>query len=187
MDPWERRAHGSRGSGRASTERGALRLYDATRVAPSGLPGSSARDRSCWTSARLGLDVSTTLRLWLALAAVVAAAGCKRSGAGGITGGADALLVAGKPSRDARVGDEVTFEATLRGIPAGSSLALSCSWRDPSGREVRDNQWSSGLIQTPTWKARCRFIPDSPTAGEWSVVLSHAGRPLSRETFTVAQ
>lgn len=121
------------------------------------------------------------------LVLALAVGGCKKPADAGVTGAPDKLLVAGKPAKSAKVGEELVFHVLLSGVTLGTDLSLSCSWKDPSGREVRDNHWTTKPIDHAPWRTHCRFIPDVEAPGEWSVEMFLAGRSMGRETFVVTK
>lgn len=123
----------------------------------------------------------------LPLALALAVAGCKKPADAGVTGAPDKLLVAGKAGKSAKVGEELVFHVLLSGVQLGTDLSLSCSWKDPSGREVRENRWTTKPMDHAPWRTHCRFIPDAEASGEWSVEMFLAGRSMGRETFAVVK
>ncbi|MGB3310568.1 MAG: hypothetical protein WBG32_16465 [Nodosilinea sp.] len=83
-------------------------------------------------------------------------------------------------------GSELVYRITLADAPVGEQLALSCSWSDPSGQVVHQNQYRTNTITTAVWPTYCRYTvgPESPK-GNWTVAAFVGDRQLSDATFTV--
>ncbi len=83
-------------------------------------------------------------------------------------------------------GSELVYRITLADAPVGEQLALSCSWSDPSGQVVHQNQYRTKTITTEVWSTYCRYTvgPESPK-GNWTVAAFVGDRQLSDATFTV--
>ena len=83
-------------------------------------------------------------------------------------------------------GSELVYRITLADAPVGEQLALSCSWSDPSGQVVHQNQYRTKTITTAVWPTYCRYTvgPESPK-GNWTVAAFVGDRQLSDATFTV--
>ncbi len=83
-------------------------------------------------------------------------------------------------------GSELVYRLTLNDAPVGEQLALSCSWTDPDGQVVHQNQYRTKTITTAVWPTYCRYTvgPQSPK-GNWTVEAFLGDRQLSDATFTL--
>ncbi|MBE9111330.1 DUF3859 domain-containing protein [Nodosilinea sp. LEGE 07298] len=83
-------------------------------------------------------------------------------------------------------GSELVYRITLADAPVGDQLALSCSWTDPDGQVVHQNQYRTKTITTAVWPTYCRYTvgPESPK-GNWTVQAFVGDRQLSDATFSV--
>lgn len=83
-------------------------------------------------------------------------------------------------------GSDLVYRITLADAPVGEQLALSCSWTDPDGQVVHQNQYRTKTITTAVWPTYCRYTigPESPK-GNWTVKAFVGDRQLSDATFTV--
>jgi hypothetical protein len=83
-------------------------------------------------------------------------------------------------------GSELVYRITLVDAPVGDQLDLSCSWTDPDGQVVHQNQYRTKTITTAVWPTYCRYTvgPESPK-GSWTVQAFVGDRQLSDATFTV--
>lgn len=90
--------------------------------------------------------------------------------------------------------DELFYRLRLADAPVGQKLSLSCSWTDPSGQIVHQNQYQTRPITTPVWNTVCRYrLGETAPTGIWKVKAflgdpakpGGANRPLSEATFVV--
>ncbi|MDZ8260304.1 DUF3859 domain-containing protein [Nostoc sp. ChiQUE01b] len=81
---------------------------------------------------------------------------------------------------------EVLYRVTLKDVPLGQKLALSCNWIDPSGQIVKQNNYQTREINTSVWDTQCRYtINPAAIVGNWQVQMFLKGRQISDETFEV--
>ena len=92
------------------------------------------------------------------------------------------------PSPFARAGSpEVRFDVTVRDVPRGSSVALTCDWSDSTGARAPQNQWTTKAMDHDPWPTHCRYslTPASPT-GKWTVTMKQGERILASDAFDVS-
>lgn len=81
---------------------------------------------------------------------------------------------------------EIFYRVTLKDVPLGQKLALSCNWIDPSGQIVKQNSYQTREINKAVWDTQCRYtINPSAIVGNWKVQMLLEGRQISDETFEV--
>lgn len=81
---------------------------------------------------------------------------------------------------------EVFYRVTLKDAPIGKKLSLSCTWIDPTGVIVKQNNYQTREINTNVWNTHCRYtINSAAPVGDWTVKMFLEGRMISDETFEV--
>ncbi|AFZ23307.1 hypothetical protein Cylst_0983 [Cylindrospermum stagnale PCC 7417] len=81
---------------------------------------------------------------------------------------------------------EVFYRVTLKDAPIGKKLSLSCTWIDPTGVIVKQNNYQTREINTNVWDTYCRYkINSAAPVGDWTVKMFLEGRMISDETFEV--
>lgn len=85
-----------------------------------------------------------------------------------------------------RDGQEVFYRVTLRDVPLGEQLDLSCNWFDPTGKIFRQSRWETRDTNKAVWEThcRCQISTDAPP-GNWKVELKLGDRTLSSTEFKV--
>lgn len=89
-------------------------------------------------------------------------------------------------SIDRQGNPDVYYRVTLKDVPIGKKLALSCDWADPSDQVVKQNRFETQPVTTAVWTTHCRYRMGSATpTGTWTVKMFLDGRPLDNATFEV--
>ncbi len=87
---------------------------------------------------------------------------------------------------DRQKNPQVFYQVTLKEVPLGDRLHLTCDWIDPSGQVVQQSNYQTQPIENPLWTTYCFYRLDSRSpAGTWQVQMSLEGRSLSRQSFGV--
>ena len=87
---------------------------------------------------------------------------------------------------DRQKNSQVFYQVTLKDVPLGDRLGLTCDWVDPTGQVVQQSNYQTQLIEKPSWTTYCFHRLDRRSAvGEWQVQMSLEGRFLSHQTFVV--
>jgi len=101
------------------------------------------------------------------------------------------LTLAGKDDEALReIGREgrpdVYYRVTLKDVPLGRRLSLTCDWLDPAGQTVRQNHYETRPITSAVWNTHChqRYGPES-ASGAWTVRLVLGARTLKSDSFTL--
>ncbi len=85
-----------------------------------------------------------------------------------------------------RDGEEVFYRVTLRDVPLGEKLQLSCDWIDPMGKIVTQNRWETRDTNKAIWETHCRCrIGNSAPNGNWKVQMKIGDRVISAGDFKV--
>lgn len=83
-----------------------------------------------------------------------------------------------------RNGQDVVYRVTLRDVPIGESLSLTCSWIDPSGRVFHQNSYSTKPVDKSVWPTQCKCqIGPAAEKGTWKVEMKLGDRVVSSTTF----
>ncbi len=85
-----------------------------------------------------------------------------------------------------RDGQDVFYRVTLREVPLGEQLDLSCNWIDPTGKIFHQSRWETRDTNKAVWETqcRCRIGTDAPQ-GNWKVEMKLGERTLSSKEFKV--
>ena len=87
---------------------------------------------------------------------------------------------------DRQKNPQVFYQVTLKDVPLGDRLHLTCDWVNPTGQVVRQSNYQTQPIEQPFWTTYCFHRIDSgSTVGTWQVKMSVEGHFLSRQTFVV--
>lgn len=85
-----------------------------------------------------------------------------------------------------RDGQDVFYRVTLRDVPLGEKLNLSCDWIDPTGKIVTQNRWETRDTNKAVWETHCRCrIGNSAPSGNWKVQMKIGERVISAGDFKV--
>ncbi len=85
-----------------------------------------------------------------------------------------------------RDGQDVFFRATLRDVPLGEKLNLSCNWIDPTGKIFSQSQWATRDTTKQIWETHCRCrIGEAAAKGDWNVQMKLGDRIISTTDFKV--
>ena len=81
---------------------------------------------------------------------------------------------------------ELRFEVTVRDVPRGGEVTLTCDWSDPTGSRAHQNHWTTKAMDHDPWPTHCRYslTPASPP-GTWTVTMKLGDRVLARDAFDV--
>ncbi len=165
-----------------------------------GLPPVLLEDAMVQVQRRDALDRQQQQRKWLLIggaalgtAAIVTAVGLhnnSQQALAKVTAQGDRLTLAqdngGSLTSIDRTGAELYYRVTLTNAPIGEKLPLTCTWTDAQGQVVKQNQYQTKPIATPTWDTHCRTtIGPNAATGAWKVNLKLKGRSISDEGFNV--
>jgi hypothetical protein len=83
-------------------------------------------------------------------------------------------------------GQEVFYRVTLRDVPQGEQLNLSCDWIDPTGKIYRQSRWETRATNKAVWETHCRCqIGTAAPKGKWKVEMKLGEKVLSSTEFQV--
>ena len=83
-------------------------------------------------------------------------------------------------------GQEVFYRATLRDVPVGENLNLSCDWIDPTGKIFHQSRWETRSTNKAVWETHCRCqLGNAAPKGNWKVAMKLGERVLSVAEFKV--
>lgn len=87
---------------------------------------------------------------------------------------------------DRQKNSQVFYQVTLKDVPLGDRLGLTCDWINPTGQVVQQSNYQTQPIEKSSWTTYCFYRLDRRSAvGVWQVQMSLEGRFLSRQTFVV--
>ena len=83
-------------------------------------------------------------------------------------------------------GQDVLYRVTLREVPLGEQLNLSCNWIDPTGKVFHQSRWETRDTNKAVWETqcRCRLGTDAPK-GNWKVEMKLGDRTINASDFKV--
>ncbi len=85
-----------------------------------------------------------------------------------------------------RDGQDIFYRATLRDVPLGEKLNLSCDWLDPLGKIFSQSQWTTRDTTKQVWETHCRCrIGEAAAKGDWKVQMKLGDRIISTTDFKV--
>lgn len=92
-----------------------------------------------------------------------------------------------KPAPFARAGSpELRFEVTVRDVPRGGEVTLTCDWSDPTGARVHQNHWTTKAMDHDPWPTHCRYsLTPAAATGKWTVTMKQGDRVLASDAFDV--
>ena len=83
-------------------------------------------------------------------------------------------------------GQEVFFHATLRDVPLGEKLKLSCDWFDATGKVFHQSRWETRATDKAVWETQCRCqLGNAVPKGTWKVEMKLGDRILTATDFKV--
>jgi hypothetical protein len=83
-----------------------------------------------------------------------------------------------------RNGQDVVYRVTLRDVPVGETLSLTCNWIDPSGRVFHQNNYTTKSVDKSVWPTQCKCqIGSAAEKGTWKVEMKLGDRVISSTTF----
>ncbi len=81
---------------------------------------------------------------------------------------------------------ELRFDVTVRDVPKGASVDLTCDWTDPAGARVHQNHWSTKAMDHDPWPTHCRYpLTAASATGKWTVTMKQGDRVLASDAFDV--
>ncbi|PSB20188.1 DUF3859 domain-containing protein [Phormidesmis priestleyi ULC007] len=87
---------------------------------------------------------------------------------------------------DRQKNSQVFYQVTLKDVPLGDRLGLTCDWINPTGQVVQQSNYQTQPIEKSSWTTNCFYRLDRRSAvGVWQVQMSLEGRFLSRQTVVV--
>lgn len=83
-------------------------------------------------------------------------------------------------------GQDTLYRVTLRNVPLGEQLNLSCNWIDPTGKVFHQSRWETRDTNKAVWETqcRCRIGKDAPK-GNWRVEMKLGDRTINASDFKV--
>jgi hypothetical protein len=83
-------------------------------------------------------------------------------------------------------GQDVLYRVTLRDVPLGEQLNLSCNWIDPTGKVFHQSRWETRDTNKAVWETQCRcpIATDAPK-GNWKVEMKLGDRTINASDFKV--
>lgn len=83
-------------------------------------------------------------------------------------------------------GQEYFYRATLRDVPLGKKLQLSCDWLNPAGQVVHQSNWETRVTDKAVWETQCRCqLGQNAAKGDWKVAMKLGDRVVSSANFKV--
>ena len=83
-------------------------------------------------------------------------------------------------------GKDVVYHVTLREVPLGEKLDMSCDWIDPTGKVFHQSRWETRDTNKAVWETRCRCQLDAAAPkGNWKVEMKLGDRTISATDFKV--
>lgn len=81
---------------------------------------------------------------------------------------------------------EVFYQVTLRDVPLGEKLDLSCNWIAPTGQVFHQSRWETRDTNKAVWgtHCRCQIGADAPK-GTWKVEMKLGDRTINTTDFKV--
>jgi hypothetical protein len=91
---------------------------------------------------------------------------------------------AGQVTRSA--GQEALYRVTLRDVPLGEQLEMSCNWFDPTGKVFHQSRWETRDTNKEVWETQCRCrIGNEAPKGTWKVEMKLGDRTINAADFKV--
>lgn len=85
-----------------------------------------------------------------------------------------------------RDGKDVFYRVTLRDVPLGENLQMSCNWIDPTGKIFSQNRWETRNTNKEIWATHCRCgLGSAAPTGNWKVEMKIGDRVVSTGDFKV--
>lgn len=83
-------------------------------------------------------------------------------------------------------GQDVVYRVTLRDVPLGEQLELSCNWIDPTGKIFHQSRWETRDTNKAVWETQCRCrVGTAAPKGNWKVEMKLGDRLLKTTEFKV--
>jgi hypothetical protein len=83
-------------------------------------------------------------------------------------------------------GQDVFYRVTLREVPLGEQLNLSCNWIDPTGKVFHQSRWETRDTNKAIWETQCRCrIGTEAPKGTWKVEMKLGDRTINSTDFKV--
>lgn len=83
-------------------------------------------------------------------------------------------------------GQDIFYRVTLREVPLGEKLDLSCNWIDPTGKVFHQSRWETRETNKAVWptECRCRIGTEAPK-GNWKVEMKIGDRTINATDFKI--
>ena len=83
-------------------------------------------------------------------------------------------------------GQDVMYRVTLRDVPLGEKLDLSCNWIDPTGKIFHQSRWETRDTNKAVWETQCRCrVGTAAPKGNWKVEMKLGDRLIKATEFKV--
>jgi hypothetical protein len=83
-------------------------------------------------------------------------------------------------------GQDVLYRVTLRDVPLGEQLKLSCNWIDSTGKVFHQSRWETRDTNKAVWETQCRCsIGTDAPKGTWKVEMKLGDRIINASNFKV--
>ncbi|HEX4948661.1 MAG TPA: DUF3859 domain-containing protein [Blastocatellia bacterium] len=83
-------------------------------------------------------------------------------------------------------GQDTVFHVTLRDVPLGEKLDLSCNWIDPTGTIFHQSRYETRTTDKAVWPTQCRCrIGTAAPKGNWKVEMKLGDRMVAATDFKV--
>lgn len=83
-------------------------------------------------------------------------------------------------------GQDVVYRVTLREVPLGEQLNLSCDWIDPTGKVFHQSRWETRDTNKAVWETQCRCrVGATAPKGNWKVEMKLGERLIKTAEFKV--
>ncbi len=83
-------------------------------------------------------------------------------------------------------GQDVVYRVTLREVPLGEQLNLSCNWIDPTGKVFYQSRWETRDTNKEIWETQCRCrVGAAAPKGNWKVEMKLGDRLIKTAEFKV--
>ncbi|NJM63541.1 MAG: DUF3859 domain-containing protein [Oscillatoriales cyanobacterium RU_3_3] len=81
---------------------------------------------------------------------------------------------------------EIVYRVTLKDVPIGKKLSLSCDWIDPSGQIVKQNRYQTREIDKSIWNTQCGYqLGTAAPTGNWQVKMFLNDRAIGSASFQI--
>lgn len=83
-------------------------------------------------------------------------------------------------------GQDAVFHVTLREVPLGEKLDLTCNWIDPTGTVFHQSRYETKETDKAVWPTQCRCrVGTAAPKGNWKVEMKLGDRIVAATDFKV--